>query len=171
MATKPRRASRKPKPRKDHAASRRTRTALRSQPKRLKTFMETLADTGNVTKASQAAGVHRRTAYKYKANFPEFREAWDEAIDSRLDRLEDFAMNLAEDGWLEPVYHRGTRVGVVRKYSPPLILGMLDRRRYQRGKPALLAQGDGPTGGATSGVLVVRGQLDEVQWEKEYGRP
>lgn len=184
MATKPRRdasapkAKRKPrkpvKPRKAQPASSRksraNRGLLLSQAKRRKAFTETLADTGNVTKASQAAGVDASTAYKYKAEFPDFREAWDEALDSRLDRLEDFAMNLAEDGWLEPVYHRGERVGLIRKYSPPLILGMLDRRRYQRGKTALLAQGDGPTGAPTSGVLVVRGQLDEVAWEKEYGQ-
>ena len=75
MATKPRReasapkAKRKPrKPRKDQpASSRRNTKPLLSQPKRLKTFMETLADTGNVTKASQAAGVDASTAYKYKA--------------------------------------------------------------------------------------------------------
>lgn len=43
-------------------------------------FLDTLASTGNVDKASQAAGVARRQMYKWRARDPEFDHEWKIAL-------------------------------------------------------------------------------------------
>lgn len=43
-------------------------------------FLDTLAATGNVDKAAQAAGVHRRQMYKWRSRDPEFDYEWKIAL-------------------------------------------------------------------------------------------
>lgn len=51
-------------------------------------FIEVLSSTLNVRAACLAAGISRSNAYKRRDNDPEFREAWDEAVDNACDLLE-----------------------------------------------------------------------------------
>lgn len=61
-------------------------------------FLIALEQNGSVTKASEAVGVNRTTAYKHKRNDCVFAKQWDEAIDSAADVLEDEARKRAFAG-------------------------------------------------------------------------
>jgi hypothetical protein len=51
-------------------------------------FLATLKTTGNVYLSCRQAGIIRRTAYKWREENPEFREAWGEAMEDAIDLLE-----------------------------------------------------------------------------------
>jgi len=63
-------------------------TALKRRRDWRPAFLEKLAEHGNITAAAKAAVVDRKTIYKHRANDPKFAEAWDDAIDTAIDRLE-----------------------------------------------------------------------------------
>lgn len=52
-------------------------------------FLRTLAKNANVSAASEAAGITRVRAYQVKNEDPEFSAAWDEALETALDGLEE----------------------------------------------------------------------------------
>lgn len=53
-----------------------------------KLFIETLGRTANVTRSAKTAGISVSTAYRHRARFPHFAEAWFEALDHAYDVLE-----------------------------------------------------------------------------------
>ncbi|MGI9069134.1 MAG: hypothetical protein ACR2HX_22370 [Pyrinomonadaceae bacterium] len=63
-----------------------------------KAFLAALENTGSVTAAAEAAGVHRTAAYKIRQTHKEFSQQWDEAIDQAADTLEDEARKRAFAG-------------------------------------------------------------------------
>lgn len=92
-------------------------------------FLNTLALTGNVTRAADEAGVNRRTAYEWREGWPEFAAAWRDAIEQATDALEAEARRRAVEGWDEPVFHKGERTGVIRKYSDRMLEILLKGHR------------------------------------------
>jgi hypothetical protein len=52
-------------------------------------FLDTLADGASIARACQAAGIARSVAYHWRSTRPDFRDAWDQAIEDGTDRLED----------------------------------------------------------------------------------
>lgn len=60
-------------------------------------FLATLKATCSVTEAAEAAGITRRMAYKARNEHPDFREAWDDAMDEVLDRVEGIMFTQAFD--------------------------------------------------------------------------
>lgn len=69
------------------------------------------------------------TAYRWRDEDPEFKAAWDEAVEQNIDDLEACAYRRAIEGWLEPVYFQGKAVGAVRKFSNALTIFMLKKLR------------------------------------------
>ena len=61
-------------------------------------FLRALVATGTVTTAAEAAGVHRRTAYKWREADEEFAALWDEALEDAADKLEAEAIRRAYKG-------------------------------------------------------------------------
>lgn len=61
-------------------------------------FLAALENTGSVTAAAEAAGVHRTAAYKQRSGDKAFSQQWDEAIDQGADALEDAARKRAFAG-------------------------------------------------------------------------
>lgn len=61
-------------------------------------FLAVLRDTGQITAASTAAGVHRATVYRHLREFPEFKEQFDDAREQAVDALEAEAWRRAKDG-------------------------------------------------------------------------
>lgn len=94
-------------------------------PARRARFLEQLSKLSNVTAACDAAGIARTAAYKWKAEDPEFAEAWEAALELGVQGMEDEAKRRAFDGYEEPVYQGGMQVGSVRKYSDSLAAMML----------------------------------------------
>jgi len=51
-------------------------------------FFDKLRETGNVTAATQAAGLDRSAVYRKRNSNKKFRQAWQEAMEEALDKLE-----------------------------------------------------------------------------------
>ena len=88
-------------------------------------FLAALAGTGNVTVACEKAGICRRAAYQWRSDQASFRTAWDDALESAADLLEEEARRRAADGWEENVYKNGELVGTIRHYSDVLLIFLL----------------------------------------------
>ncbi len=80
-------------------------------------FLEMLASTCNVRAACEAAKVHRSTAYEQRGNDPDFKRAWDVAVETALDVLELVAFHGAQSGDrdLLKFYLRNRRASVWNK--------------------------------------------------------
>lgn len=92
-------------------------------------FLKMLAKGHSPTKACEASGIGYSTVYRLKKEYPEFDEAWREASEQGIDRLEDEARRRAVDGCPRPVYQGGVQVGEIREYSDSLMSLLLKGRR------------------------------------------
>jgi terminase small subunit-like protein len=88
-------------------------------------FLAAFAETANVKRAAFAACVSREIHYDWKAQDPEYAEAFARARDIAAEALEDEAVRRARTGVLKPVYQMGQRIGVVRVYSDALLATLL----------------------------------------------
>ena len=103
-------------------------------------FLEHLRKCGNASQASKAAGVGRSTAYEHRKTNPEFAAAWEETEQVAIDELETTLFQRARDGWLEPVYWRGEKVGEIRRFDNRLGEFFLTRLRREKYSDKALAQ-------------------------------
>ena len=94
-------------------------------PKKENEFLAALAATCNVTRACEAAGLGRRTAYQWRDADPEFAARWENARRIGAEALEDECMRRATEGVEEPVFFQGVECGTVRKYSDTLAIFLL----------------------------------------------
>jgi hypothetical protein len=97
-----------------------------------KAFLAALEETGSVTEAAKAVGMGRCNVYQYKRSDPAFAALWEQALDVAADVLEDEARWRAYEGVEEDVYHKGEKVGVVKKYSDVLLIFLLKGIRPNR---------------------------------------
>ena len=81
-----------------------------------------LADSGSVTKASEAVGIQRQSAYEARDNDPEFFDAWDKALDAYLDKLEREADRRGVEGIDHPVTYLGRITDRYKVYSDNLLM-------------------------------------------------
>ena len=93
------------------------------------TFIESLAQTGNVSAASRAVGRPRAFVYQARQRYPEFAVAWAQAMEEASDRLEMEALRRAVDGVPEDKFYRGAIVGQIVRYSDGLLMFLLKARR------------------------------------------
>lgn len=91
-------------------------------------FLETLAETANVSEACRAVGISRSAAYVWREEDKEFRAAWELAAKIGTGVLEDEARRRAVDGVEEPMVSAGKLVTTVRKYSDTLLIFLLKAR-------------------------------------------
>ena len=94
---------------------------------RQKVFIETLAETGTVHVAADAAGLTARSAYALRLRSPAFSDAWDMAQQLAVGRLSALAFERAIYGRVEQVYHDGDLVGERRVPSERLLMWLLVR--------------------------------------------
>jgi len=94
-----------------------------------KLFLDYLAQGWTVTKAAAAADLAQVTPYRWRQADPEFKQAWELAVEAGTDRLEDEAYRRAVEGVEETAYYNGQPVGVVRRYSDNLLTLLLRGRR------------------------------------------
>jgi hypothetical protein len=110
------------------------------------TFLAALEASGNVSAAARRAATHRCTAYRHRQADPEFRAAWDEALEVAMDDMEAEARRRAVDGWDEPVFYEGKVCGHIRKYSDALIMFLLKAYRPEfRDNDRVVHSGDTTT--------------------------
>ena len=93
-------------------------------------FLAALALTPNVAAACREAGITRKGAYLARDADPEFKAAWQEALDESTDELVGEMYRRAVQGTQKPVYQGGELVGYVQEYSDYLakFLAMSHRR-------------------------------------------
>lgn len=110
-------------------------------------FLKTLAATGNVTRAASRAGISRSAAYAEYKKSTTFADAWDEAIEIGMDRLEEEARRRAYRGTKKPVFYKGFEVGAIREYSDTLMIFLLKGGRPEKYADRLKQELTGKDGG------------------------
>ena len=118
------------------ANSKRHKFRIRGQ--RSQRFLQTLAETGNVTAAAAVAGISRTGAYDHREIDEAFARAWAEAEEIAADKLEAEAWRRGVDGIEEPIISLGKVVAgedekplTIRRYSDTLLLALLRAHRPQ----------------------------------------
>lgn len=85
-------------------------------------FLRAFIRTANVTKSCQSAGlISVQPHYYWLKNSEAYRAAFEAAKPIAAQHLEDVATQRADEGWLEPVFQGGRKVGHVRKFSDRLL--------------------------------------------------
>lgn len=96
-------------------------------------FLETLAETGSVHLAADAARLSARSAYKLRTRSPAFAAAWDSALQLAVGRLSAIVFDRAIHGRVDQVFEEGVLVAERRVPSDKLLtwlLARLDPRRF-----------------------------------------
>ena len=109
-------------------------------------FFDHLRASANVSDSAEKAGIARSAVYQARADYPDFADRWDEAVEIATDSLEMEARRRALEGVQEPVYFKGEVVGHVQRYSDSLIQFLLraHRPRKYRENVELTGPGGGP---------------------------
>ena len=89
----------------------------KKRPRWAKGFLASLAQSGNVRLACEAADVDRRTVYRLRAADEAFASDWETALDESADLLEQEARRRAERGVQRLKFHNGSAI-MVQALSP-----------------------------------------------------
>jgi hypothetical protein len=123
------------KPTGDRHGTRDVRTTKRARD----VFLDALGNGLSATGAASAAGVGRRTVYDWRKADPEFAQAWNLAVESGTDLLEDVAWQRAVKGNAEPVVSMGKVVYgkdgeplTIHKTSDNILALLLKARRREK---------------------------------------
>jgi len=105
-------------------------------------FLREFASCGNILRSAHAAHVGRRTVYDWLATDETFKAFYAEADADAKDMLVEEARRRGVDGWLEPVYQGGAKVGSIRKKSDTMLALLLkaklpefSRERHEHSGP------------------------------------
>jgi len=126
-----------------------------------KKFIEYFRQTGNVTTAAEAIGLHRCTPYKWKEKDLEFAKKWEEAEQEAADRLEQEAWRRAVEGVDEPIYYKGKLVDTVKKYSDTLLIFLLKGNRPEKYHERISQELTGKDGGPVQFGVVALPEVEE----------
>lgn len=121
-------------------------------------FIAELSEGYSITASAYTIGIHRITAYRWRAEseaskredgsyVDDFCVRWDSAIEAGTDRLEDEARRRAERGVERPVYQGGVMVGTITEYSDTLMSTLLKGNRpgkFNTERHELSGPGGGP---------------------------
>jgi hypothetical protein len=97
-------------------------------------FIETLAATKCIDEACRRVGMSDTSAYELR-NRPcgaAFARAWDIALEYKLDRVEDGAIERSINGVARPIFYKGQQVGEWRYHDERLTMFLLRSRRPDR---------------------------------------
>lgn len=100
-------------------------------------FLVAYARCGGLMASCEAAKVHNSTVYNWRDKDPEFRDAWDDANECYIERLEAEADRRAVEGTQRLKFHQGLAVKdprtkkpyVEREYSDNLLMFRLKAKR------------------------------------------
>jgi hypothetical protein len=134
-------------------------------------FLAALEKGFSVTAAAAAAGVNRTLLYKWRTRSPAFTAAWNDAVMTAIDLLEDEALRRAVYGVERPVFYRGKQVGAVTTYSDRLLMLLLQRhdarlQRINRPMPLPPAADPAPAPDARGEEKVLRRARDDRTSDK-----
>lgn len=110
-------------------------------------FITSLRKKGNVSAAAKAAGINRCYAYETKEADKDFEKQWNSALEESCDLLEEEARRRAHDGVLEPVFYKGDKIALIRKYSDTLLIVLLKAHRPNKFRENAQIEHVGSNGG------------------------
>jgi hypothetical protein len=88
-------------------------------------FLDAYKEMGNISRASTASNIDRRSHYRWLENDEAYAENFAEAEKEAIEKLEAEARRRASEGYEEPVFYKGEVCGTVRKYSDVLLMFLL----------------------------------------------
>src|SRR5258706_228430 len=96
-------------------------------------FLREFARSGSISNACRAAGLARRTVYRWRDADADFRARWEKARVGAVERLQDEVMERALVGTQRPVWQNGRIAGHERGARLVLSKGGPDKGlRYRR---------------------------------------
>lgn len=95
-------------------------------------FLEAFEKTGMVSRACEAIGISRQTAYAERQRNEDFAIEWHDVEERVTETMEREAYRRAVEGVTEPVVSAGKHVTDVQSYSDRLLEFMLKARRPER---------------------------------------
>ncbi len=98
------------------------------------TIVRSLAQKGNVREATDNAGVSRSLAYGWRDKDEGFREAWDDAVNEAVDRMEREMWRRGIEGFERPVIYQGEITDTWTDYSDSLLLTLIKGHRPEKYK-------------------------------------
>lgn len=96
---------------------------------KMATFLNCYKVTGRVNESCYLSRVDRTTLRKWQETYPDFVEEYEQAEQCYLESLEKEVHRRGVEGWDEPVYQMGMKVGSKRKYDSTLLLALLKSKK------------------------------------------
>jgi len=124
--------------------------------RQLRDFLVALAETGNVAHSCRESGASRRAIYKRARSDPEFAAAFEEAKEIGWCGLEDDTLDLARNGYQEPITSTNRETGETevidykRRHYPALNIFLLKAHNPQRYRERVDIAHGGQGGGPLS---------------------
>lgn len=127
-----------------------------------KAFLSRLRQTGIVSRAAEAAGIERPTAYRLRDAHEDFRAEWDEALEEAADAMEVEAQRRAVEGLVRKKFAKDgvplidPETGqqyVEREYSDTLLIFLLKGARPEKFRDNVRVLGAGKGGEVLVKVL------------------
>ena len=118
-------------------------------------FLSMLAQTANLLKSAEYAGISTSIVYKRRKSDPEFKEQYDEAWQAGYEILEGECARRAFEGYDQPVFQQGMQVGVIRQYSDALAMFLMKGNKPMKFKDRASSEVsiNGPDGGPVQTTL------------------
>ncbi len=115
-------------------------------PERIEIFLNSLAETGNITVSCKEASISQSSVYLKRTKDVEFAKQMEEARMSASDLLEAEAHRRGVEGIERPIMHGGRQVGVIKEYSDRMLELLLKANNPDKfnDKLALTGPGGGP---------------------------
>jgi hypothetical protein len=136
-------------------------------PERQATFLERLAEGGNVMASAMGVGVTRATVYAARERDDAFAEAWDDALERYAAALEAELHKRVFDGVQRPIFQRGELVGHEALKSDRLLEIALKAHRPDRYSERFQASIDHSV---KAGVLMLPATMTMDEWMKQFVR-
>lgn len=123
-------------------------------------FLEALKRGASISAAARVAGVHRRTAHRWRQKNANFAKACRDAMDEGTDELEDVRTDHARNGTDKPIHHMGVIKGTYKVFDHDLALRILEARRADVWTRRAKAEFTGANGGAIAVAQIARTIVD-----------
>ena len=105
------------------------RKSVHFGPEEKQKFLEVYRETGSSKVAAKTVGVAFQTAYRHRADDPDFFEQWVEADEEYTQSMEVEADRRGVQGVDEPIWYAGKNVGTIKRYSDILLIFRLKAKR------------------------------------------
>lgn len=122
-------------------------------------------------------GMSRQALYAHRKKDHDFANAWRDAAilgaKVRLCDLEKEANRRAIEGWLDPIYYRGERVGSIRRFSDRLLMFRIKAEAKRAGDNSYVDRVDAKSEGerGQTGVIVIgRRAANADEWYDEHSK-